>query len=136
MSSSDPTYRHTATVLSPSLDLEDVTISEPSCSESRGGIEDVSGLVAHRERSAPLGRLAPGHQLIGQLRHGALIRGDDDTAQEIVAREAERVDAHRNGLQPSARGRGATGPGRDACNCLSRPALRVPSYGAALSICR
>src|SRR5258708_15064590 len=95
MSSSDPAYRHTATALSPSLDLEDVTISEPSRSDGRGGIEGVAGLVAHRERSTPLRRLTPGHQLIGQLRHGALIRGDDDTAQGIVARLAEQVEAHR-----------------------------------------
>src|SRR5258708_20434835 len=100
MSSSDPAYRHTATALSPSLDLEDVTISEPSRSDGRGGIEDVAGLVAHRERSTPLGRLAPGHQLIGQLRHGALIRGDDDTAQEIVAPQAQTVDPHRPHPQP------------------------------------
>src|SRR5260370_18355193 len=95
MSSSAPAYRHTATALSPSLDLEDVTISEPSRSDGRGGIEDVAGLVAHRERSTPLGRLTPGHQLIGQLRHGALIPGDDGPAQENVAREAEQGEAHR-----------------------------------------
>src|SRR5690348_6144091 len=131
MSSSDPAYRHTATVTSPSLDLEDVTISEPSRADSRGGIEDVPGLVAHRERSTLLGRLAPGHQLIGQLRHGALIRGDDDTAQEIIAREAEQVDAHRRVLKPSERGRGATDQGRGAGPCRSRQALRGPSTHAA-----
>src|SRR5258708_14428239 len=94
MQYSDPASRHTATALSPSLDLEDVTISEPSRSDGRGGVEDVAGLVAHRERATPLGRLAPGHQLIGQLRPRALIRGGDDTAHEIVPPEAEQVDAH------------------------------------------
>src|SRR3984957_12690698 len=93
-SSSVPAYRHTATVSSPSLDLEDVTVAEPGLGDGRGGIEDVAGLVAYREGSSALGRQAPGHQLIGQLRHGALIRRDDHAAQEIVAREAEQVDPH------------------------------------------
>src|SRR5258708_35423596 len=95
MSSSDPAYRHTATALSPSLDLEDVTISEPSRSDGRGGIEDVAGLGGHRERSTPLGRPAPRHQLIGPRRHAAAIRGDDDTARESVAPAAAQVEAHR-----------------------------------------
>src|ERR1700719_2571522 len=79
-SSSVQPYRHTAPVQSPSLDLEDVAVSEPGLGDGRGGIEDVAGLVAHRERSVPLGRQDPGHQLAGQLQHGALIRSDDDTA--------------------------------------------------------
>jgi hypothetical protein len=36
-------------VLSPSLDLEDVTVSEPGLGDGGGGIEDVAGLVAHRD---------------------------------------------------------------------------------------
>jgi hypothetical protein len=42
--------------LSPALDLEDVTIAEPSLGDGRGGIEDVTGLIAHHQGSAPLGR--------------------------------------------------------------------------------
>src|SRR3984957_7521125 len=126
-SSRVPAYRHTATVSSPSFDLEDVAVSEPGLGDGRGGIEDVAGLVAHRERSVPLGRQAPGPQLAGQLLHGALIRSDDDTAHEGVAREAEQVDAHRGILKPSERGSGATGRGRGAGPCRSRRALRVPS---------
>src|ERR1700689_4077260 len=91
-SSSVPAYRHTATVSSASLDLEDVTVSEPGLGDGRGGIEDVAGLVAHRERSVPLGRQAPGHQLAGQLHHGALVRSDDDTAHKAVPRQASKVD--------------------------------------------
>jgi len=33
-------------VSSPSLNLEDVTVSEPGLGDGRGGIEDVAGLVA------------------------------------------------------------------------------------------
>src|SRR6185312_4247343 len=126
-SSSVPAYRHTATVSSPPLDLEDVTVSEPGLGDGRGGIEDVAGLVAHGDRSIPLGRQAPSHQLAGQLRHGALVRSDDDAAHEVVAREDEQVDPHRNVLKPSERGPGATGRGRGAGPCRSRRALRVPS---------
>src|SRR5689334_14998369 len=122
-SSSVPAYLHTATVPSPSLDLEDVTVSEPGLGDGRGGIEDVADLVAHRERSVPLGHQAPGHQ----LDYGALVRSDDDTAHEVVAREAEQVDAHRGILKPSERGPGATGRGRGAGPCRSRPAPAVPS---------
>src|SRR5690348_15875208 len=94
-SSSVPAYLHTATVPSPSLDLEDVTVSKPGLGDGRGGIEDVVDLVAHRERSVPLGHQVPGHQLAGQLDYGSLARSDDDTAYEVVSREAEQVDAHR-----------------------------------------
>src|SRR5216683_5345966 len=114
MSSSDPAYRHTGTALSPSLDLEDLTVSEPGLGDGRGRIKDVAGLVAHRDGSAPLGRQAPGHQLGGQLRHGALVRGDEDTAHEVVARETEQVNPHRGVLKPSEWGQGAMGRGRGA----------------------
>jgi hypothetical protein len=58
MSSSIPAYSHAATALSASLDREDVAMSEPCLGDGRGGIEDVADLVAHRERSVPLGRRA------------------------------------------------------------------------------
>src|SRR3984957_222352 len=124
-SSRVPAYCHPATVSSASPDLEDVTVSEPGLGDGRGGIEDVAGLVAHRERSVPLGRQAPGHQLAGQLHDGALVRSDDDTSHEVAAREAEPGDAHRGTLTPSGRGQGATGRGRGAGPCRSRRALRV-----------
>src|SRR5271170_4144485 len=130
MSSSDPAYRHIATVLSPPLDLEDVTVSKPGLGDGRCRIEDVARLVAYRQEPAPLRGKAPGHQLIGQLRHSALVWGDDDTAQEIVAREAEQVEPHRCILNASERGQGATGPGPGAGPCRSQQAPGVPSTGA------